>query len=499
MPQGEKPRLGIQELEALHELAVELGRLDDYEPMLDTLVRRALELLRAERGLLVLRRGETDELEFKVVRNWRREELEGGIEHVSQTILAHVLRHGEPMLIKDALTDELFAGHRSVVELQIRSVLAAPLEVEGRIAGVLYLESCSPTRLFRAEDLELFKRIVALASRAVQTCMKRLVLEQRVAVLERDFMARYNFQGIVTRDPQFLQVLETVAQVAPADIPVLVQGPSGSGKELIARALHLNSGRANGPFLVVNCAAIPASLLESELFGHVRGAFTGATSDKQGFLPQAHGGTIVLDEIGEMSKDLQVKLLRVLQFGEIHPVGAAKAQRVNVRFVAATNRNLEEEVREGRFREDLLFRLNAVTLDLPPLHERPDDILPLFYHCAERAARQAGKPVPKVTPRLERVLQKYAWPGNVRELENEAHRLVALTPPGEPLAVDRLSKRIAEGVLVHPATAGSLARRERELIELHLRLAGANRSRAARALGISREALRQKMKRYKLK
>ncbi|MEM7516768.1 MAG: sigma 54-interacting transcriptional regulator, partial [Planctomycetota bacterium] len=207
-----------------------------------------------------------------------------------------------------------------------------------------------------------------------------------------------------------------------------------------------------------------------------------------------------LDEVGELPMELQVKLLRTLQFGEIQQVGANRPQRVDVRFLAATNRDLLAEVKKGTFREDLLYRLNVITLDLPPLGERPDDILPLFYHFLNKACRDQDRTVPTVSPRLERMLQSYAWPGNVRELENEAKRLVAISPDGAPLIVDRLSQRITRPEQdQRPASAPiSLAEQEKELVELHLRLAGGNRTHAAQSLGISREGLRKKMKRLGL-
>ena len=488
---------GIAELKSLHNLARELLKLDDYDEMLDAVVRHSLDSLQGERGFLVLKRGQG--LRFKVVRNWSRDELEGEGEPVSRSIVKRVLESGEPVLIEDALADQHYAQTESILRMQIRSVLAAPLEVDGEAVGVLYLESRSIKRLFGEPEFELFQHILELSSRALESCMQRIVLEQRNTLLERDFSASHKFPGIVTRDPGFLKVLETVAQVATSDLPVLVQGASGTGKELIVRALHLNSQRSKGAYVTINCGAISPNLLESELFGHKRGAFTGANRDKVGVISAADGGSVFLDEVGELPMELQVKLLRTLQFGEVQPVGSTRPTTVDVRFLAATNRNLEEEVKNGKFREDLLYRLNVVTLDLPPLCHRPDDVLPLFYHFLTQACEKAGRSEPKVSPRLERVLQEYSWPGNVRELENEAKRLIAVTPFDQPVTVDRLSPRITRSEEVAERTApASLAEQEKELIELHLRLSGGNRTRAAQSLGISREGLRKKMKRLKL-
>ncbi len=483
-------------LEAMVALASELLRLDDYDSLLDSVVHHSLRILDAERGFLVLTRG--GGLDFKVVRNWSQDELEGQGDEVSRSIVNRVLADAEPVLVEDALCDQRFAKNESILRKGVRSVLAAPIEVEGKIAGALYLESRSILKLFGADELELFRRILELSSRALDACMRRILLEQRNSLLERDLLERFHFPGILTRDPGLLKVLEIVAQVAPSDIPVLVQGPTGTGKELIVRAIHLNSTRANRPFLTVNCGAVSPSLLESELFGHLRGAFTGASSDKIGLIPAAHTGTVFLDEVGELPKELQVKLLRTLQFGEVQPVGASRPKTVDVRFVAATNRNLEAEVEAGNFREDLYYRLNAITLELPSLKERPGDILVLFHHFVAAAAEKAGRPAPVVTPRLERVLQEYSWPGNVRDLENEARRLVAITPPGEPLSVENLSKRITASAPSASAALATLAEVEKRQIEIHLREAGGNRTAAARSLGLSREGLRKKMTRHKL-
>ncbi len=478
----------------LFELARQLLQLEDHDAMLDTLVRESLSILGAERGFVVLRR--ESGFDFKVVRNWSRAQLEGDGEPVSRSIVTHVMAGGEPVLIEDALADDRFAKVESVLRMGLRSVLAAPLMVEGQAAGALYLESSLPERLFDASHLGVFRQILELASRALEVSTRRLLLEQRNQALEKDFLARYDFRGIVTRDPGFLRLLKTVGQVATSHLPVLVQGPSGTGKELIVRALYLNSRRSKRRLVTMNCGAISPTLLESELFGHVRGAFTGADRDKVGTIAVADGGTLFLDEVGELSLELQTKLLRTLQFGEVQPVGSSRPIKVDVRFLAATNRDLAQDVEQGRFREDLLYRLNAITLDLPPLRQRAGDILPLFYHFLEAAAERDGRPEPAVTPKLERALQEHDWPGNVRELENEAGRLVAVTPEGAPLTVDSLSRRILAARL--EKAPGSLADQEKELIELHLRLAAGNRTHAAKSLGVSREGLRQKMLRYGL-
>jgi len=483
-------------LENLVTLAIELLRLDDYDLLLDAVVNRSLDILRGERGFLVMQQG--DGLAFKVVRGWSRDELEGKGDAVSRSIVQRVLEDKEPVLVEDALSDTRFGKAESILRKGIRSVLAAPLEVEGKIAGVLYLESRSIEHLFGPEEMDLFRRVLELSSRALESCMRRILLQQRNSLLERDLLDRYNFPGILTQDPGLLKVLETAAQIAPSDLPVLVQGHTGTGKELIVRAIHLNSTRASRPYVTVNCGAVSPSLLESELFGHLRGSFTGASRDKTGLIPAAHTGTVFLDEVGELPKELQVKLLRTLQFGEVQPVGASRPKTVDVRFIAATNRDLETEVEAGNFREDLLYRLNAITLELPPLRSRPGDVLLLFHHFVKVAAEKGGRPVPVVTPRLEQVLQDYSWPGNVRDLENEAKRLVAITPQGIPLTVDNLSKRITASATEDAAPLANLEQMERRQIELHLKEAGGNRTLAAKTLGLSREGLRKKMKRYEI-
>jgi two-component system response regulator HydG len=314
--------------------------------------------------------------------------------------------------------------------------------------------------------------------------------------------------GIVGESPALRRALRVLEKAAPTDAPVLLLGESGTGKELFARALHALSARRPGPFVAINCAALPETLLDSELFGHVRGAFTGAVADAIGKFEAAHGGTIFLDEVGDMSPALQAKLLRTLQEGEIQPVGSPRARRVDVRVVCATNRDLEELVRAGRFRRDLFFRLNVVALRLPPLRERREDLETLARHFLERDARDLRRPLAGFAPEALERLRAYDWPGNVRELRN-AVRYAALLAPG-PLVREADLPDFLRGVaagafpLEPPRTARELARAkklareavERAFLVEAFRRAGGSVSRAAAQTGVHRTRLAQLARRY---
>ena len=308
------------------------------------------------------------------------------------------------------------------------------------------------------------------------------------------------------------QALALVERVAPYDISVLISGESGTGKELFARAVHYNSTRADKPFIVENCGALPDTLLESELFGHKRGAFTGAIADHIGLFEQAHNGTLFLDEIGETSPAFQVKLLRVLQDGSFRPVGSNQRRYANVRIIAATNRNLLEMVRAGRFREDLYYRLAGLVIELPPLRTRQMDIEPLLYYLLKRTCQQLQKPMPTIAATLLQCLQAYTWPGNVRELQNEIQRLVVLNTKAV-LSAEFLSPAIqqalqlmqplltAQAILNENATSDlkvTIELLESQMVQAALQKHKGNKSRAAEELGLSRVGLRNKLERYGL-
>jgi DNA-binding NtrC family response regulator len=311
---------------------------------------------------------------------------------------------------------------------------------------------------------------------------------------------------IVSESPPMRQLLQTVGLVGPKDVTVLIRGETGTGKEVIASLLHAQSARASAPFVRFNCAAIPVELAESELFGHARGAFTGADRPRMGFFSAANGGTLVLDEVGELPPPVQAKLLRVLQEGEIQPVGTSRIERVDVRVIACTNRDLAAEARRGRFRMDLYYRLAVVELIVPPLREHREDIPKLAIQFADRYARRFGNDEARLSPALIEALCIGDWPGNVRELENTIARIVAVSTGGE-IDVDVL-ERSRPGPVNAPAQAleskntrslqDQLAAYERRIIARTLTAAAGNRSQAARLLGISRTTLFDRLKKYEL-
>jgi two-component system response regulator HydG len=325
--------------------------------------------------------------------------------------------------------------------------------------------------------------------------------------LKKKLRSSHDLTNIIGKSQPMKELIEMVAMVAPSEATALITGESGTGKELIARSIHYNSGRREGPLVTVNCAALTETLLESELFGHEKGAFTGADRRREGRFMQAKKGTIFLDEIGEMSSVMQAKLLRVIQDREIQRVGSDFTLKVDVRILAATNRELQEDVSAGKFREDLYYRLNVVTLRVPPLRERVEDIPLLAQHFLEKYARKNKKRVKGFTPLAMDMFLKYDWPGNVRELENAVERAVILWP-GDYITEKELPLSItkayphAEEIEAPPTVSKepqSLEEAEKEAVLTALKAAGGNKSETARVLGITRKALHKKLQKYGVK
>lgn len=334
--------------------------------------------------------------------------------------------------------------------------------------------------------------------------LEHLQLEQEVRVLRQSLDQKYGFENIVGHSPALLYVLETAARAARTDATVLIRGETGTGKELLAKGIHFNSRRKDRPFVTINCAAIPKELLESELFGHVKGAFTGAFSHKKGKIELAQGGTVFFDEIGDLPLELQVKLLRLIQEREIEKIGEGRPVKVDVRIIAATHRNLQAMIEDGAFREDLYYRLNVIPLEIPPLRERKEDIPELVEHFFRRACNKHNRPELRFPENLLSYFTNYRWPGNVRELENTIERLVVLAR-GPEITVEDLPSQLryqdSERDSLHlelPPQGISLEAVERELILRALEKFNWNQTRAARYLDISRKTLIYRMEKYGL-
>jgi DNA-binding NtrC family response regulator len=406
------------------------------------------------------------------------------------------------VLIGNAALTEPYSRQPSIKQLSLRSVLCAPLVASDEAFALIYLENREVTNCFTEAQRNLLDEFCALAAPRLRNAVAMSQAQRRADSLEQ---THGESDGILTADPGMLRVLQNVRQIASTDLPVLIEGETGTGKELIARAVYRHSARVKGPFVALNCGAIPATLIGSELFGFVQGAFTGANRDRTGFIGAAHRGTLFLDEIGDLPLDLQPHLLRVLQSGEFTRLGSSRTEQADVRFVAATNRNLENEVKSGRFRADLFFRLSAVTLRLPSLRERPHDTSLLAEHFLRSAAARFGRPVPTLSKDCLAALTAYKFPGNVRELESEMARLVALASPDVPCGADLLNERICSRSNDNPAasqttpiTPMSLHEMEKQLIFSVLKQTGGNRTHAAEILGISREGLRTKLLRLEI-
>ena len=337
---------------------------------------------------------------------------------------------------------------------------------------------------------------------SVKNALRQRELFRENRALRRELDRRYSFSEIIGTSEALQSVFRRVEKVAATTTNILIQGESGTGKELIARAIHHNSPRADRPFVAVNCGALPETLLESELFGHTKGAFTGATANKTGLLRAAEGGTVFLDEIGEISPAMQVRLLRAVQEHEVTPVGATAPVRFDARIVCATNRDLEKEVSEGRFREDLFYRLNVIEIHLPPLRERREDIPLLARHFVKRTAREQGQPEKAIETAAMSALINYNWPGNVRELQNAVER--AFTLSGEAIDLDSLPPRVRDAAAPAGTAAvrdpdglrPTLAEIERRYIFETLAYANQDKARAANILGIDLSTLYRKLKRY---
>jgi transcriptional regulator with GAF, ATPase, and Fis domain len=362
---------------------------------------------------------------IRASRHVKREAITDPSGAISDSIVRKVLETGRPLIVSDALSDSQFGTSESVVALKLSSVICAPLISQGHVSGVLYCGNDRVKALFERSQLDVLSIFAGQASLILQNAMLLNALRADKDRLSAELKDK-RFGEIIGVCPSMMEVFRKLQKVATTDISVLITGETGTGKELIAREVHRRSGRVNGPFVVINCGAIPENLIESELFGHVKGAFTGAVASRPGKFQAADKGTLFLDEIGELPLNLQVKLLRALQERVVFRVGDSKPEKVDIRVVAATNRVLEEEIRAGRFREDLYYRLNVVNLYLPPLRDRGDDVLIIAKALLSKYADELGSPVQGFTPQALAAIKKNPWPGNIRQVENRIKKALVL-------------------------------------------------------------------------
>ena len=418
---------GLRRLLAFSQRLMARGSLDELlEAMLDDVV----ELTGGDKGVLLLvdetsAKPEARQFTVRASRNVRREAIADAAGVISDSIVRQVLASGRPVIVSDALSDTQFGKSESVLALQLSSVMCVPLLSKGEPVGAIYVGSNRIKHLFERTHLDLLTVFASQASLILENAMLLSALRADKEKLSQELSDK-RFGEIIGSCASMLEIFRKLQRVASTDISVLITGETGTGKELLARELHRRSNRANGPFVAVNCGAIPENLIESELFGHVKGAFTGAIATRAGKFQSADGGTLFLDEIGELPLNLQVKMLRALQDRVVVRVGDSKGEKIDIRIVAATNRNLEEEIRAGRFREDLYYRLNVVNLYSPPLRERGDDIIIIAKTLLSRFADELKRPVRGFAPATLAAMRKYAWPGNIRELENRIKKALVL-------------------------------------------------------------------------
>ncbi len=495
----------IRKLSALLEVSQALGSTLDIREA----VEKVLEILDRElgmkRGAIALVRS-SGELAIRYAHGMSEGEKQRGRYQMNEGVTGKVVSSGKPVVVPQVSREPLFLNRtRKRSSGQEESFICVPIEDRRKTIGALSI--IYPFRQNRnfEDSLKVLTIIASMISQSLR--LAQMVEEEKAqladenALLKRELQQKYEYRNIVGTGKEMREVYEQIAQVAPTATTVLIRGESGTGKELVAHAIHYHSPRTAKPFVKVNCAALPESLIESELFGHEKGAFTGAVARKRGRFELAEGGTLFLDEIGDLSPALQVKLLRVLQEREFERVGGTETIRVNVRLIAATNVDLEGAVADGRFRSDLYYRLNVFSIFLPPLRERKTDILLLADHFLDKYAKQNGKRIKRIsTPAID-MLMTYHWPGNVRELENVIER-ATLVCEGNVIHGYHLPPTLqtaeGSGTVTKMSLENAVEAFEKDLIQDALKTARGNRARAARLLDTTERILGYKVKKYSI-
>ncbi len=480
-----------KKLSILYEIALTVGKSLELGAVLDDVLEKVLAFMSAKSGVIYVINYDTLEMVPVTYRNLSEDLVTDLTENkvkLGECMCGSIAQFDrEVVILKGASADRRFTRESARME-GMDFYAGLPIRAKGKVVGVLCVISHSPYEL-EEEMLDVLRAATVPIGLAIENA---LLFE--TAKKEAESLRLPNFEGIIAGSRKMLDVLGLVRKVTDVLSSILIYGESGTGKELIARAIHFNSLRKERPFVAVNCAALPENLLESELFGYVKGAFTGANANKKGLLETADGGTIFLDEVEAMSKGLQVKLLRFLQDRTFYKVGGTEPLTVDARVLAATNRDLHGEVKAGRFREDLYYRLNVIKLELPPLRERREDIPPLVRHFIWKLNKCLGKCIKRISKEAMEVIVAYSWPGNVRELENSIERAMVMAE-GEEIGLGDLPAEIAASSGVD-AAGWSLGRIEKEHILKVLGVVSGNRRKASVLLGLNTTTLWRKLKKY---
>lgn len=481
---------------ALTEIAQTINSILNIDPLLEKVLEIAMDTLSAERGFVLLKSLSSPQgFEIKSSRNFSQKQI-GDITRISTSVVHEVLHNGEPILLYEAHKDPKYGDTESIVLQKIQSIACVPLSLKNRQIGAIYLDSLTKRSHFTQESLPFLTAFANQAAIAIENAQLYESLREENRRLRTEVQRIHGFSEIIGQSPKMREVFDVMTRVLDSDATVLIEGESGTGKELVARAIHYNGQRKDKPFMALFCGSLPDSLLESELFGHKKGAFTGAISDKRGLFETADGGTFFLDEIGDLGLHIQTKLLRVLQEGEIRRVGENQIRKVDVRIISATNTNLSDLVKQGKIREDLYYRLHTINIKMPPLRERKEDILLLAHHFLDKYATKKKDEIKGFDKKAIQALTSYAWPGNVRELENTIERAVVLakgefiTAEDFKLPHNKMSDLIESGL--------TLRELEKRLVQRTLQQQNGNISETARVLGVSRRWLHYKMKEWEI-
>ncbi len=503
-----KVRRELNELSLLFEIGQILDRTFDLRDELGPVLKAIAARTGMLRGTITLLDWEMGELRIEGAHGLSSDELERGRYKPGEGIVGRVVQTGRPMVVPRISQEPSFLNRtqsRKGLNKEDISYICVPIKMENVVLGTLSADRIFSEEVSLDEDVRLMSIIASMIARAVM--LRRKSQEERNKLLEENERLQHQLRekfrpaNMIGRSSAMQTVYDLVAQVARSDATVLIRGESGVGKELVAHSIHYNSSRASKPFIRVNCAALPESVIESELFGHEKGAFTGATQQRKGRFELAHQGTIFLDEIGDLSAHTQVRLLRVLQEREFERVGGAETVRINVRVIAATNRDLEDMVRQGLFRQDLYYRLNVFPIHVPPLRERRTDILELANFFVEKYSKGNHKYVRRIsTPAID-MMMSYHWPGNVRELENCIERAILLTTDdvvhGHHLP-PTLQTAEASNTPMRGTLEETLDRVEREMLIEALKNSRGNKAKAARDLGITERLIGLRVKRHRI-